>query len=198
MPARTRGARRRAVRPSRRRTRRTRGRTAARPLALTPSCPGTAPPEVLGELVQEQPPDRLRGSRVPREERALHYLGQVRQREHRSLEVGEVRREARALLVGELLWTNQRLTVGPVAPVGPVGRARSRPAKSVTVIPRPPLRTRPGPAPPPCSRGHAGVHGASRSTRRRVPLGAAGLRGVEREARDLGTVTVPGLSRRRS
>ena len=35
------------------------------------------------ELVEKEPPQRLRRSRVPREQRALHGLGQVDQRKHR-------------------------------------------------------------------------------------------------------------------
>ncbi len=53
---------------------------------------------VLVELVEEQPPQRLRRSRVPREERALHGFRQVGQREDGSVEIGEIRRE-RALFV---------------------------------------------------------------------------------------------------
>ena len=54
----------------------------ARPRATSP-----------GELVEEQPPERALVARVAREQRALHGLGQVHEREHRPVEVREVRRE---------------------------------------------------------------------------------------------------------
>src|SRR5262249_7577593 len=55
------------------------------------------------ELVEEEPPERLRRARVPREERALDDFGQVHQREHGPVEVGEVGRQRRALFGGESL-----------------------------------------------------------------------------------------------
>ena len=55
----------------------------------------------LGELVEEEPPQRAGIARVAREERALDRLRQVDEPEHRPVEVREVRREALALLVGE-------------------------------------------------------------------------------------------------
>jgi hypothetical protein len=58
---------------------------------------------VLGELVQEEPSQGLRGPRVAREERSLHDLRQVHEGEHRALEVREVARQDRALVLGEVL-----------------------------------------------------------------------------------------------
>ena len=45
------------------------------------------------ELVEKQTPQRLGRARVAREERAFDRLWQIRQREDRSVGVGEVRRE---------------------------------------------------------------------------------------------------------
>src|SRR5580765_1245160 len=49
--------------------------------------------EIGDELVEEQPPQALVGTRIAREERALHDLGQVHQGEHRLVEIREVRPE---------------------------------------------------------------------------------------------------------
>ena len=57
----------------------------------------------VGELVEEQAAQRARVARVAREERALHRLRQVREREHRAVEVREMRREAGALGGGQLV-----------------------------------------------------------------------------------------------
>ena len=57
----------------------------------------------VGELVEEEPPQRPRVARVAREEGALDGLGEVDEREDRLVEVREVRGEASALLVGEPL-----------------------------------------------------------------------------------------------
>ena len=46
--------------------------------------------EVADELVEEQPAKRLVAAAVPGEQRALDDFGQVDQREHRTVEVGEV------------------------------------------------------------------------------------------------------------
>ena len=51
---------------------------------------------VLEELVEEQAPQRLGRTAVAGEERALHHLGQIDQREDRAVEVREVRRRAPA------------------------------------------------------------------------------------------------------
>ena len=42
------------------------------------------------ELVEKQPPDRFRRTRVARKERALHRLGKIPQREDRSIRIREV------------------------------------------------------------------------------------------------------------
>jgi hypothetical protein len=51
----------------------------------------------VGELLQEQPPQRAGIARVAGEQRPLHRLGQVDQREDRTVEIGDVRREPVAL-----------------------------------------------------------------------------------------------------
>jgi hypothetical protein len=56
----------------------------------------------LVELVEEEPSQRLLRARVPSEERALHDLGQVDDREDGPVDVGEVAREDRALLGREV------------------------------------------------------------------------------------------------
>ncbi len=55
------------------------------------------------ELVEEEPAQRLRRARVAREERALDDLGQVDEGEDGPVEIGEVRREGRALVGSELV-----------------------------------------------------------------------------------------------
>ena len=57
--------------------------------------------DVLRELVEEEAAERLRRARVPSEERPLHDLRQVHEREHRAVEVREVPREHLALILGE-------------------------------------------------------------------------------------------------
>ena len=61
----------------------------ARALALVAS-KGGAVRQRVGELVEEQPPQRALIARVAGEQRALDRLGQVDQREDRPVEVGEV------------------------------------------------------------------------------------------------------------
>ena len=98
---RTRCARRRAARPSRRRSRgRSRSYSSA---ARSPSPRSIAGHfgQGLGELVEEQAAQRARVARVAGEQRALDRLRQVDEREDRPVEVREVRREARLLLLGE-------------------------------------------------------------------------------------------------
>jgi hypothetical protein len=55
----------------------------------------------VGELVEEQAAQRARVAGVAREERALHRLGQVDEREDGTVEVRDVRREARPLVGAE-------------------------------------------------------------------------------------------------
>ncbi len=57
--------------------------------------------DLVRELVEEQPAQRLRGPRVAGEERALDRFRQVGQRENVPVEIREVGREPRALGVGE-------------------------------------------------------------------------------------------------
>ena len=59
--------------------------------------------EVADELVEEEPAQALVGARVPGEQRALHDLGQVGQREDGTVEIREVRPERGRFVVGELL-----------------------------------------------------------------------------------------------
>ena len=54
------------------------------------------------ELVEEKPAKRLGRARVAGEESTLHDLGQVDQREHGTIEVGEIGSEGGLLLAGEL------------------------------------------------------------------------------------------------
>ena len=60
-------------------------------------------PDLVGELVQEEPSQRFRRSRVSREERALDGLGQVGQREDVPVEIREVWGEPHTLVGGERL-----------------------------------------------------------------------------------------------
>ena len=55
------------------------------------------------ELVEKQTSDRLGRPRVPGEQRALHHLWQIPEREDRLVEVGEIGRQGAALIGGELL-----------------------------------------------------------------------------------------------
>ena len=76
-PTRRRRARRRAGRPSRRRSRRRcarRARAARRALVAVPGDARAAPRQRVGELVEEQPPQRALVARVAREQRALDRL----------------------------------------------------------------------------------------------------------------------------
>src|SRR5437588_535567 len=57
--------------------------------------------QVVGELVQEQTAQRSLIARVAREQGALDRLGQVDEREHGPVEIGEVRRQSLALGRGE-------------------------------------------------------------------------------------------------
>ena len=57
--------------------------------------------EVLGELVEEEPAERLRRARIASEQGSLHDLRQVHEREHRTVEVREEPGEDRALILGE-------------------------------------------------------------------------------------------------
>ncbi len=63
---------------------------------------GTAPLGSVGrELVEVEPPQRALVAGVAGEQRALDGLGQIRQREHRPVEVAEVRFESDPLRLGE-------------------------------------------------------------------------------------------------
>ncbi len=57
----------------------------------------------LRELLQEQPPQRPGIARIAREQRALHGLRQVDEREHRPVQVGHVRRQASPLGSGQIV-----------------------------------------------------------------------------------------------
>ena len=57
--------------------------------------------EVAHELVEEQPSQRLRAAAVAGEQRALHDLGKVDEREHRTVEVREVPAQYVSLVRGE-------------------------------------------------------------------------------------------------
>ena len=59
--------------------------------------------EVADELVEEQAAQALVAARVPGEERALHDLGQVDEREDRPVEVREVRAKDLGFVGGEAL-----------------------------------------------------------------------------------------------
>ena len=59
--------------------------------------------EIADELVEEQPAQALVGTGVPREQRALHDLGQIDEREDGPVEVREIRPERGRFVVGELL-----------------------------------------------------------------------------------------------
>src|SRR5262249_9086014 len=55
------------------------------------------------ELVKEEPAQRLGRPRAAREQRAFHDLGKVDQREHRAVEIREVRSEGGPLLAAPLV-----------------------------------------------------------------------------------------------
>src|SRR3954454_5776243 len=80
--------------------------------------------ERVGELVEEEPAEGAGVARVAGEERALHRLGQVDEREHGPVEVREVRRQARALGGGEVVGgvAHGSLTLAP----GAVGNRHER------------------------------------------------------------------------
>src|SRR5437763_312346 len=59
--------------------------------------------QVIREPLQEQPSERARVARIPREQGSLDRLGQVDQREHGPVEVREVRAQALELGLGEAL-----------------------------------------------------------------------------------------------
>ena len=93
--------------------------------------PGAARGHGVRELVEEEAAQRARIARVAGEERALDRLGQVHQREHRPVEIREVRREPRALgggqVVGRVAHGRRRLAPhaagaagGPSGAGGPV------------------------------------------------------------------------------
>ena len=54
--------------------------------------------DLIEKLVEEEPAQRLRRARVAGEQRSLHDLRQVAQREHRSIEIREVRRQQAPLV----------------------------------------------------------------------------------------------------
>jgi len=58
---------------------------------------------LLSDFSEDPPPQRARVARVAREQRALDLLGQVSEREHGPVEVGEERFEQLALARGEAL-----------------------------------------------------------------------------------------------
>src|SRR5205085_8486151 len=77
--------------------------------------------EVVHELVEEEATQARVRARVPREERALHDLGQVDEREHRAVEVGEVRPEDGRFLLGEILGGVHAHSLASSAPAGRPG-----------------------------------------------------------------------------
>ena len=60
-------------------------------------------PDLVRELVEEQPPQRLARPGIAGEQRPLHRFRQVRQREDVAVEIGEVGRQPGALVRGERL-----------------------------------------------------------------------------------------------
>ncbi len=70
-------------------------------LVALPGRGGRRGAQRVGELVEEEAPQRALVARVAGEERALHRLRQADQREHGLIEVRDVRREQRALVGGE-------------------------------------------------------------------------------------------------
>ena len=64
--------------------------------------------EVADELVEEQSAQALGAAAVAGEQRPLHHLGQVHEREHRAVEVGEVAPQHVGLRGAELLRNVQR------------------------------------------------------------------------------------------
>ena len=93
--------------------------------------------EIADELVEEQATQTLVGTRVPREQRALHHLGQVHQREHGPVEVREIRPEDGLFLVANspprTAWDGDGTTVRPSRLRGWPLRARRRYAPGATV-----------------------------------------------------------------
>jgi hypothetical protein len=84
-----------AVEPLRPLERRPDGRRRSRPPALRR--------DLVGELVEEQPAERLGRPRVAGEQRPFHRLGQIGQHEDMAIDVAEERGEPRPLVVGERL-----------------------------------------------------------------------------------------------
>ena len=70
--------------------------------------PGAVLPDRAEELVEEQPPRRLRRARVPGEQRPLDHLRQVGQHENRAVGVAEVRSERGGFLGRERLRRGER------------------------------------------------------------------------------------------
>ena len=75
--------------------------------------------EIADELVEEQPAQALVGTRVPREQRALHDLRQIDEREDRTVEVREIRPQCRRFVVRELLRRVQHGRLMVPVEVGP-------------------------------------------------------------------------------
>ena len=104
-----------------------------RPLALAAVPRPAARRHRVGELVEEEPPQRAGVARIAGEQRALHRLGQVDEREHRAVEVGDVRREPLALggreVVGRVAHGRMRLPPAPAAAVRPRGTRRAAQAE---------------------------------------------------------------------
>src|SRR5207249_12232758 len=68
---------------------------------------------LVDELLQQDATKALLGSRIPREQGSFHYLGQVTQGEHRSVEVGEVAGKSVCFPVGELSAHLHILSLSP-------------------------------------------------------------------------------------
>src|SRR5262249_40235454 len=81
-------------------------------------------PPILHKLVEEKTPERFRRARIAREERALHHLGKIGEREDRAVEIRDVGRERRAFLGREPLPHRAALTRSPGAQ-----RRRRRPRR---------------------------------------------------------------------
>ena len=71
---------------------------------------GRVPAGAVEEFVEEEAPQRLRGARIPREERPLDRLGKVGQREDRPVRVAEAGRQRGGFLRGEGLRDGERRT----------------------------------------------------------------------------------------
>ena len=76
--------------------------------------------EIADELVEEEPAQALRTTRVAGEQGALHDLGQVHEGEHGPVEVREVRPEGGGFVVGEAFGhVRHGLAMVPAVPPGP-------------------------------------------------------------------------------